>query len=133
MSQYICWQSRKTRSGGAGVPWAAAAGKAHPSRAATRAPVRNSLALGVEPVRSDTDIHDEGDLERGRTLHVLAHQRAHAVLLVGRNLEDELVVHLEQHAAPELALDQGVVDPDHRDLDQIGGRPLERRILRVAL
>ena len=53
--------------------------------------------------------------------------------LVRRHLEDQLVVHLQQHPALELPLGDGGVDPDHGELDQVGRGALERRVLRVAL
>ena len=45
-----------------------------------------------------------------------------------RTLEDEFVVHLQQHAGFQLCLGQRFRHPDHGALDDVGGRPLDRRI-----
>ena len=53
--------------------------------------------------------------------------------LGGGHLEDQLVVHLQQHPARESALPDRAMDPDHGELDQVGRGALERRVLRVPL
>ena len=46
-----------------------------------------------------------------------------ALHLVRRRLEEQLVVHLEQHAAPEAARRERARHPHHRDLDQSAAVP----------
>jgi hypothetical protein len=53
--------------------------------------------------------------------------------LVG-DLEDELVVHGEQHVAPELRVRlEGAIYLDHRQLEHVGGAALDRGVQRLAL
>src|SRR5579864_7971143 len=85
------------------------------------------------PVRPVTDV----DLERHAQRRHRRHQRRQITqdvrdLFLGR-FEHELVVHLEnQLRAKTLALEMALYG-DHRELDEIGGRALHRRVDRGAL
>ena len=59
--------------------------------------------------------------------------RLDAVALLDRDLEHELVVHGEQHPRGEAAVVERAVEVDHRELEDVGRRPLHRRVLRHAL
>ena len=72
----------------------------------------------------------DGDVERdgqGRgAAHLLADQGLECLAFAGEDVEDELVVDLEQHPRLQTLGDQTRVDAEHGDLDQVGGRPLDR-------
>src|SRR5881628_1845390 len=55
------------------------------------------------------------------------------LLLPERDLKYKLIMDLEDQAGLQPARLQGARDPDHRDLDQIRGRSLERRVRRSPL
>src|SRR5713101_3812099 len=50
-----------------------------------------------------------------------------------RSLKEQLVMHLQDHFGVKLFFRQAPVDADHRQLDQIGGGALQRRIERGTL
>ena len=60
-------------------------------------------------------------------------QLAQVLHLVRRRFEDEFVVDLEQHRALESAAHELVVDADHRQLDEVRGGALQRRVHGGAL
>ena len=82
------------------------------------------------PVFTSTTI---GHVERQRRLHDLAGQRHDRLHLVRRRLEEQLVVHLQQHAALQAALAQRRLHAHHGDLDHVAGGPLHRRVHRHPL
>ena len=65
--------------------------------------------------------------------HPVTHDRAELVELSRRDLEDELVVHLQEHARAEPALAEVARDAEHRDLHDVGRRALDRRVERSPL
>src|ERR1022692_3109521 len=79
----------------------------------------------------------EGDAERHlkpeSTAHGLADELAQCGQLTGCHLENEFVVYLEQHPRAKPALAQFAVHPQHRHLDDVGGRSLDRRVQRHPL
>ena len=77
------------------------------------------------------DLEGHGQLEGG--LHHLDGEGLERAQLAVRHLEEQLVVHLQQHPAPEAARGQLAGDADHRDLHEIGGGALDGRIGRHAL
>ena len=52
---------------------------------------------------------------------------------LGGSLKEQLVMHLQDHFGFELFFPEPPVDIDHRQLDEIGGGALQRRIERRAL
>ena len=76
------------------------------------------------------------DLERHRQLrgpfHGLAHQRLDRLLFGFGDLEDELVVHLEDHARPEPALLDRLRGPEHGQLDDVRRGSLDGIVERDA-
>src|SRR3989442_7894207 len=91
------------------------------------------LALRIDPIRSHTDTYDERHPQTGSRLHMAFYQLRGGPLLSLRHLKHELVMHLQQHPNGEPSLAQGLVDANHRDLDQVRRGPLERRVRGGAL
>src|SRR6185503_10156352 len=58
----------------------------------------------VPPIATELLIHQEGDAEGVDRLHRLADQRLGLLDLPLRDLEEQLVVDLEEHARPEAVL-----------------------------
>ena len=66
-------------------------------------------------------------------LHRRRARRLDRVALGDRHLEDQLVVHGEDHAGREAGVVERPVEVDHRELEDVGRRALHRRVLRHAL
>ena len=65
----------------------------------------------------------------GSALSIVSRRTRHQpVDLVARHLEQQLVVDLEQRPRAEAAGAQPLVEPDHRDLDDVGGGALDRHV-----
>ena len=62
------------------------------------------------------------------SFHLLAHQGLHFTFFLERDFEDQFVVDLENHAGLQIALGQLTIDGNHGELDEIGGRTLQRRV-----
>ena len=58
---------------------------------------------------------------------------ARARLLRLGDLKHQLVMYLQDHAGTQVLLGERPVDANHRDLDEVGGRALQRRVGRGAL
>src|SRR6185312_2597711 len=82
----------------------------------------------IQPVVTDADIHDQRNGELGGVLHLVTNELAQCRDLVGRSLEYELVVHLENHDRARAAGAKRVVDAYHRDLDEIRSGALNGRV-----
>ena len=65
--------------------------------------------------------------------HLAPDQGLELLALPRRDLEHELVVHLEQHPRGQPLSAQRAVDAQHRDLDDVGGGTLDRRVERHPL
>src|SRR5713226_8194308 len=90
-------------------------------------------ALGLHPILSDTETYHERDPQIGRPFHVAFYQFFCAPLLRIRHLEDELVMHLQQHPRPQAVGPQRRGNADHRQLNQVRRRTLQRRVGRRPL
>src|SRR5215470_3425182 len=77
--------------------------------------------------------HRKGMGRTNGTFHDLFHQRRDFIGFFYRHLEDQLVVHLEQHARLEAGLGESRRHARHRALDDIRRRALQRRVDRLAL
>jgi len=84
-------------------------------------PNHDSRELGLEPIIAFAEIDDQRDRERRGVLHLVFDESHELIALGARDLEYELVVNLEEHAAAHLAGAQRGIDSDHRDLDEIRG------------
>ena len=94
-------EKRIGSTGGAASGWVAAfeAGSAGPG---PRLPASKhfpaQLVRSLVPVRSGAGGHLERDKQIDRTVHFALYNRLHFIQLPGRNLHDQFVVHLKQHA-----------------------------------
>src|SRR6266576_5851649 len=91
------------------------------------------LTLRVDPILSGTDSYDERHPETDYPLHLAFYQCSGIRLLALGDLKHELVVHLKEHLGAQVTRFERGVDPDHRDLDQVRCRALERGVGRGAL
>src|SRR5439155_13287649 len=89
--------------------------------------------LGFGPRGTEPEVDDERDLQGAHGLHDLAHERVDALTFVERHLEHEFVVDGEDHAGPEAAVVERLIELDHGQLENVGGGALYRRVLRHAL
>ena len=79
--------------------------------------------MGLAPVGAETHLDREGHLQREGALHPVNDQGREVLDLATGGLEDELVVHLQDHAALHAA--HLLVDMHHGDLDDVGGAALD--------
>ena len=75
--------------------------------------------FGFEPVDSGSHVDDERNCKLCGVLHSVLHDCFHAIELIRRHLEHELVMHLKKHLRLEALLSKRIGDPNHRDLDQV--------------
>src|SRR5699024_7839963 len=97
----------------------------HSLDAATRASVR-----GVVPVLSTADGHRQRHPQIMGRGHLPHHELLKGLALTGSDLHHQFVVHLQQDPGGIPTLAQGGVHPQHRDLDDVGRRPLDRGVER---
>src|SRR5688572_28140397 len=90
----------------------------------TLAPTWKKLLLGLHPVVADAYIDDQGHRKHRGLLHLVLDNARHDLDFIRRSLENKLVMNLKDHLRSQARYSQRVVDPDHGDLDQISGRPL---------
>src|SRR5579864_4208718 len=130
---------RKTSPGGVRTTSSrsrSTASKRRPSTAPrrSRATVSTSGSSGtwnrrhLSPVVADFDVNFEGYAQLRCGAHVLTQQRNQRRHLTLGCLQEELVVHLQQHARAQTGLANGVVDQDHRLLHDVRGRALQRHV-----
>src|SRR5690606_12552813 len=91
------------------------------------------LLLALVPRLAKAALDTERDLERERVFHPIRDEGAGLVRPVGRHLEEELVVDLEQHAGAVASLAERPVDLDHGDLDDVRRTALDGRVGSRAL
>src|SRR5262245_53704757 len=103
------------------------------SLARTRAFGEVPSSVRLEPAPSVPELDLEGHAQRHRVLHAVADDLARRVELALGELEQELVVHLEQHPAGETRVLEPPLERDHRLLDHVRGRALHRRVHRRVL
>src|SRR5215467_3967554 len=87
----------------------------------------------IPPVRPRTDFHFKRNFQLIHAFHLLLHQFRERALLPGRGLEQQFIVHLQDHLRLHLFLAQPLVNSDHRQLDQVRRRTLQRRVQRRSL
>ena len=81
--------------------------------------------MGVGPGLAGVGFGQQGDGEGGHALHLLPDQAAHLLRLLLRALHDQLVMDLEDQPSPQSLAVQPVADPDHGQLDDVGGGALD--------
>src|SRR6202163_4829953 len=91
------------------------------------------VTLHVVPVFSRLQGRFDGHAQLERVLHLVLDNAAHRVEVAHGHLEDQLVVDLQQHHRVELARAEPPRQLDHRELYQVGGRALQRRVGGFAL
>src|SRR5574338_882946 len=107
--------------------WHNAREKPHPGVAApSRIRSRTASHLRLDPVRTLPHVDHEWHREFRRVLHLVADEFPNIFQLGSRYLEHQFVVNLQQHPRLEPTLRQGALDIDHRDLDQVRRRSLDR-------
>ncbi len=87
----------------------------------------------VAPVGAEAQVGNQGHIELDHAFHLGADQLIDFFGLVAGNVEEQFVVHLENHARLEIALPDFAVERDHGQLDEVGGGALEGRVDRGAL
>ena len=87
------------------------------------------LAFGLPPVLSDANVDRERHGQLGGVLHDFAHDSGDLIGLSFRRLEQQLVMHREDHARPRGSdageLFESGVDGDHRAFENVGGSALD--------
>src|SRR5215210_5487860 len=104
-----------------------------PTNAVRRTAAPRSTLLRVQPVRADARVHGERRVDVRRAHHLRAHDLRRALRLLGRPLEEQLVVDLEDAARLQPGAAQRVVGAHHRHLDDVGRGALDDRVDREAL
>src|SRR6266542_2800977 len=80
------------------------------------------------PGAAGAERHLQGHRQLTRAAHIRGDQLAQRVELAGRDLEDQLVMHLKQHPRAQALPPQGAIHRKHRHLDNVGRRSLDRRV-----
>ncbi len=88
--------------------------------------ITRRLMRGSVPAAAVADRHLQRHVQRVGAAHLVAHQRLDGVPLPLGDLEQQLVVHLQQHPGLQAGVPQRLVDVDHRHLDDVGGAALDR-------
>ena len=88
----------------------------------------------LQPVGPRADAHLERDAQLGVDgLHRRAHEVGDFVEFVQRDVEIEFVMHLQQDLGAKATAAQLLLEAYHSDLDEVGGRALQRGVDGVAL
>src|SRR5437899_425559 len=85
-------------------------------------------SMRLQPVPADAGLDHDRDLEREGVLHLVFNQGRDFVALPRRQVEDQLVMDLEDHAGLELSRDEFAMDFGHGEFDHVGGRALDGSI-----
>src|SRR5689334_5150337 len=95
----------------------------------TAAPMKNgfissritaSSVRSISPTVAETDGHVEGDVQLVRRAHLASYELFDCACLARRDLEHELVVHLQQQPRLVATVTQTTLYAEHRDLDDVG-------------
>src|SRR3954447_10647810 len=103
----------------------------HAAVSATASPLRSISRplLGLEPGLADADVHGQRRLAVApRREHLALHQRLDRVRLLGRALEEQLVVDGEDEPGPQVLVVERAGRADHRQLQDVCRRALDRRV-----
>src|SRR5699024_2505164 len=94
-------------------------------------PATDFLVRSSIPVITGAGRDLEWDTQANRCIHLPLHNLPHLGELTRSNFDDQFVMHLQKHTRLEAF--EGIVDADHRDLDDVRGGALNRRVERWAL
>src|SRR5919198_5357492 len=86
------------------------------------------LVLRLVPVVADADLNCERRIERIRVAHLLAHEFLYCANFRVRDLQQQLVVHLQHEASAATFVAQATMNRDHRLLDDVRVRPLHDEV-----
>ena len=89
--------------------------------------------MRLQPVRALAAIGDKRHAQLNDVLHLLQHNPFHFFRLLFIDVEVKLVVHLQDHLASQALALEALVDAHHRQLDNVGGASLNRRVDGVTL
>src|SRR4051812_27027473 len=95
-------------------------------------PYAAELVSGRIPVRARSELYVQRHAQLCGAGHARAHDLGQLTQLAGGHLEHQFVVHLQQHPRAQRARADVGVDPQHRALDDVGGRALDRRVERLT-
>ncbi len=84
--------------------------------------------FSLVPVPAHLHLNFDGDEQLFDALHFASHQFAGRVQFAVGHLEDQFVMHLEDHARAQALLCDGVLDANHGDFDQIGVAALDGHV-----
>src|SRR5580658_3361370 len=90
------------------------------TRVVPRASVR-----GLGPALAGADGYVQRDAQRGGTAHGGADKVTGGIELAGSDLDDELVVHLQEHPGLQPGGGERAVHGQHGNLDHVGGGALD--------
>ena len=85
-----------------------------------------AILSDVPPIQAYAGLDDNGHRQLDHIFHLLLDQLPGALNFVLRHIEQQFVMNLQRHQRLQVFFSQPPVDPDHRDLDQVGGCPLQR-------
>jgi len=82
----------------------------------------------IDVALTDADVHRQRRVAIPHAAHLTLDQRTGGVRLLGGALEQQLVVDREYRPRPQSLSRQRGVAADHRELDDVGGGPLDDRV-----
>ncbi len=89
--------------------------------------------MRFEPVSAHAVIHHQTDFERGGGLHGFGDDGHDALLLGAEHIDDQFVMHLQDHLRADAFGGETAVYVDHGDLHDVGRRTLNRSVHGVSL
>ena len=98
----------------------------HPAKVGLR------TLLYIAPIRTRAAVDHNWHFQFDHRLHLMLHQLLYLLNLLPRNIEEELVVHLQRHSRLKLFFPETAVDADHGNLDQVRRGTLQRSIHRCS-
>jgi len=88
---------------------------------------------GGVPAGAVTDGNLQRHVKRVCAAHFVAHQGLELLAFTVGDFEQKFVVNLQQHPRCQPRSGERCIDPDHRDLDDVGRAALDRRVERCSL
>src|ERR1043165_6063479 len=94
---------------------------------------RFTSLLHVQPVRARPDLDFERHVQLDRRLHLALEDVGNLFGLTFRRFDEQLVVYLHDRLCLEARRAQSLVNPEHGNLDDVAGRPLNPHVDGLAL
>ena len=95
-----------------------------PALAQEYRPDSRSYLFHIPPIIPKGEVRDQRNFELDHILHAVLHQISYPLRLVLGDFEEQLVMHLEDHAGAQLFFCELAVDRNHGQLDEVGGGAL---------